>query len=142
MTAAFVVDASVAVAWVHPAQATAETQALLGALEHGALIEVPAIWPFEVANALLVLTRRRRLSDAERVRALTALQEIAPKVDADSVALALTKLSKLAAEHDLSVYDACYLELAIRKKLPLACKDGPLRKAAKRCGLKLLLPAP
>ena len=59
MTETFVVDASVAVAWVHPAQATAETQALLAALESGAVVEVPAIWPLEVANALLVLSRRK-----------------------------------------------------------------------------------
>lgn len=141
MIAAFVVDASVAVAWVHPGQATSETQSLLQALEAGALIEVPAVWPLEVANALLVLARRRRLSHAERSRALVALQALCPKVDTDSVALGLTTLSKLAVDHDLSVYDASYLELAIRRKLPLACKDGPLRKAAKRCGLKLLLPA-
>lgn len=141
MTPHFVVDASVAVAWVHPAQATAESQALLADLEHGAVVEVPAIWPLEVANALLVLRRRKRLTDPERRRALTALHELRLQVDMDAVGFALTKLSALAAEHDLSVYDAAYLELAIRKKLPLACKDGPLRKAGRRCGLTLLLSA-
>jgi len=74
-------------------------------------------------------------------RALTALQAIRPKVDTDSVGFALTKLSALATAYDLSVYDAAYLELAIRKKLPLACKDGPLRKAGRRCGLSVLLSA-
>jgi len=44
----------------------------------------------------------------------------------------------LAVEHRLSIYDAAYLELALRKKLPLGCKDGPLREAAKRCHLKSL----
>ena len=52
--------------------------------------------------------------------------------------LALTKLSDLASKHDLSVYDATYLELALRAKIPLACKDGPLREAARRCRVRLL----
>ncbi len=134
----FVVDASIGVAWVHPAQATPETDALLQAVHDGAIVEVPAIWPLEVANALLVLTRRKRLSNTERLRALAAIQEMASKVDAESVSLAFTKLSRLAAERNVSVYDASYLELALRKKLALACKDGPLRDAAKACGLKLV----
>lgn len=121
-----------------PAQATPHTDALLQAVDDGAVLEVPVIWPLEVANALLVLTRRKRLSDAERLRALAAIQAIAPKVDAESVSLALTKLSRLAADCHLSVYDASYLELAKRKRLALACKDGPLRDAAKACGLKVV----
>lgn len=140
MNESFVVDASVTIAWVHPAQATAGTDALLEALEGGAIVEVPAVWPLEVANALLVLARRKRLTEAQRLRALAALGEIAPVIDTESVRLALTTLSTLASRHGLSVYDACYLELAMRKKLPLACKDAPLRKAAKRCQVKLLLP--
>jgi predicted nucleic acid-binding protein len=52
-------------------------------------------------------------------------------------ALALTRLSELAAAHGLSVYDAAYLELALRRGLVLGCKDGPLRRAAKRSGVRL-----
>jgi hypothetical protein len=70
----FVADASVAIAWVHPAQATAETQAMLQSVRAGALLHVPALWPLEVANALLVLTRRRKLSAAERRVALGWLE--------------------------------------------------------------------
>ena len=66
MTQAFVADASVAVAWVHPAQATPHTAAMLDAIAEGATLEVPALWPLEVANALLVLVRRRKLAEAER----------------------------------------------------------------------------
>jgi len=67
---AFVADASVAIAWVHPAQATDATQALLKSIRSGAGIHVPALWPLEVANALLVLTRRKRLTEDERRLAL------------------------------------------------------------------------
>ena len=51
--------------------------------------------------------------------------------------LAFSRLSELASAHELSVYDAAYLELARRKGLTLACKDGPLRKAARRAGVAL-----
>lgn len=70
MTRAFVADASVAVGWVHPAQATPETAAMLDSIAEGAILEVPALWPLEVANALTVLVRRRKLSEKERQTAL------------------------------------------------------------------------
>lgn len=69
MTRAFVADASVALGWVHPAQATALTGAMLDAIAEGATLEVPALWPLEVANALLVLERRRKLTRDEGRRA-------------------------------------------------------------------------
>jgi hypothetical protein len=56
MSGPFVADASVAVAWVHPAQATRATTAMLQSIANGAIVEVPALWPVEVANALLVFT--------------------------------------------------------------------------------------
>ena len=138
MSDRFVADASVGIAWVHPAQATPQTEALLEAVYNGAVVEAPALWPLEVANALLVLVRRKKLSADERQRSLVALQNLAVELDHEMSSLAFTKLSTLASEHRLSIYDAAYLELALRKKLPLGCKDGPLRAAAKRCHLKSL----
>ena len=66
MTRAFVADASVAIGWVHPAQATPHTASMLDAIADGATVEVPALWPLEVANALTVLQRRRKLTPDER----------------------------------------------------------------------------
>ena len=137
MTRAFVADASVAVAWVHPAQATTQTAAMLDTLADGATLEVPALWPVEVANALLVLVRRRKLNEDERQTGLGWLRGLPLRIDAETAALAFSRLSELAAAHHLSVYDAAYLELAHRRKLPLACTDGPLRKAAKQAGIDL-----
>ena len=136
MRGAFVADASVAVAWVHPGQATPETASMLEAIAGGATLEVPAIWPLEVANALTVLARRRKLTDEDRRIAVSQLRELPVTVDHEMAALAFTTLSDLAAAHGLSVYDAAYLELALRRKLVLGCKDGPLRDAARRCGVK------
>jgi predicted nucleic acid-binding protein len=134
---AFVVDASVAIAWVHPAQATKQTAAMLDAIADGATVEVPALWPLEVANALIVLVRRRKLVEDERQVGLAWLRGLRVRVDHEMSALAFSRLSELAATHQLSVYDAAYLELAQRRKLRLGCTDGPLRTAAKRAGVGL-----
>jgi len=137
VTRTFVADASVAVGWVHPAQATQETDAMLDAIAEGASLEVPALWPLEVANALTVLVRRRKLTAGERQTGLGWLRALPLRVDHEGSSLAFTRLSELATTHHLSVYDAAYLELAQRRKLVLGCNDGPLRKAAAQCGVGL-----
>lgn len=137
MTAPFIADASVAIGWVHPAQATSETAAMLDAIADGATLEVPALWSSEVANALTVLVRRRKLAEDERQAALGWLRGLRVRVDHEVAALAFDRLSELAATYKLSVYDAAYLELAMRRRLTLGCKDGPLRSAAARAGVRL-----
>jgi predicted nucleic acid-binding protein len=137
VTRAFVADASVAIGWVHPPQATTQTAAMLDALGEGATLEVPAPWPLEVANALLVLVRRRKLTEDERQTGLAWLRGLPVRIDPEAAPLAFSRLSELAAAHQLSVYDAAYLELAQRRKLALACHHGPLRKVAKQAGVSL-----
>lgn len=137
MTVPFVADASVAIGWVHPAQATRHTDAMLEAVAEGAKVEVPSLWPLEIANALLVLERRRKLTADERQAGLRWLRGLPLRIDHETAPLAFSRLSELASTHQLSVYDAAYLELAQRTGLALGCKDGPLRKAAKRAGVAL-----
>jgi len=137
VTRIFVADASVAIGWVHPAQATPQTDAMLDAVAEGATLEVPSLWPLEVANALIVLVRRRKLLEVERQAALGWLRGLRVRIDHESAVLGLTRLAELACDHRLSVYDAAYLELAQRRKLALGCKDGPLRKAADAAGVTL-----
>ena len=137
MTRSFVADASVAIGWVHPGQATAYTAAMLDAIADGAAIEVPALWPLEVANALTVLVRRRKLTEAERQVGLGWLRGLPLRIDHEMASLVFSRLSDLATAHQLSIYDAAYLELAQRRKLALACADGPLRKAARQSGVSL-----
>ena len=137
MSGPFVADASVAIAWVHPAQATESTQAMLQSVRGGAVVQVPALWPLEVANALLVLTRRGKLRDRERRAALGWIQRLPVRIDHEMSAIACGRLSELASEYTLSVYDATYLELAQRLNLPLGCKDGALRVAAQACNVKV-----
>lgn len=137
MSAAFVADASVAIAWVHPGQATEETDQALEEIAEGASLDVPTIWPLEVANALTVLTRRDKLTERERDQALRWLRALRIRVDQETSSLVLTTLPDIAGRYGLSVYDAAYLELAARKELRLCCKDGSLRKAAARHGIEL-----
>jgi predicted nucleic acid-binding protein len=137
VTQTFVVDASVAIGWVHPAQATAHTGAMLSAIAEGATLEVPALWPLEVANALTVLQRRRKLTEDERQAGLGWLRGLPLRIDHEMAVLAFSRLSELASAHQLSVYDAAYLELAQRRRLVLGCKDGPLRTAARRARVSL-----
>lgn len=137
MKRAFVADASVAIAWVHPAQATPETDAMLDRLAAGDSLVVPALWPLEVANALTVLRRRRKLTPDEARTAIEIIRELPTVIDHEAAALAFTRLVDLASEHQLSVYDATYIELARRRQLPLASNDDQMKQAAIRSGLGL-----
>jgi predicted nucleic acid-binding protein len=137
VTPGFVADASVTIGWVHPGQATAETAEMLDAIADGATLDVPALWSLEVSNALLVLVRRRKLSEDERQAGLGWLRGLRVRIDHEAASLGFSRLAELATAHRLSVYDAAYLELAQRRSLPLGCLDGPLRKAAKTAGVRL-----
>ena len=139
MSEGFIADSSVGVAWAVHSQASDATDALLDQVAAGAPLIVPTLWPFEIANSLLVLLRRKKILAPERVRALEALARLPFRVDDEGPRLALGRISALAADHGLSVCDGAYLELAVRRKLPLASRDDALCRAARTCRIKLLL---
>lgn len=139
MSEGFVADSSVGVAWAVHSQASDATDQLLENVAAGTSLVVPTLWPFEVANSLLVLLRRRKILAEDRDRALGSLARLPLVVDDEGPRFAFGRISELAAEHGLSVYDAVYLELAARRKLPLASRDEALRKSAQACRVKLLL---
>jgi predicted nucleic acid-binding protein len=138
LSASFVVDASVGFAWVYEDRATPETDLLLNELAAGALAVVPAMWFLEVANVLLTAQRRHRLTPAQRRTALETLDAMHFIVDDEAPRCAFGKTSELAEKHGLTVYDAHYLEVALRRKLPLGSRDDALRQAARRCGVKVV----
>ena len=138
MSEAWVVDSSVGFAWVHPHQATPEKEKLLEEVEAGALVVIPALWFVEMANSLLVLRRRKRLTKEDRKAALETLASLQFTVDEEAARAAFQKTSELAKEHGLTIYDATYLEVALRRKLCLASRDKALISAAKKCGVKTL----
>ena len=134
---AFVVDASIALAWCFADEATPAADALLDRLvdEEAA---APALWRLEVANALAMAERRGRLTVAGVTRSVALLQRPTIAIDAEGSERAFRDLLDLARSERLTVYDATYLELALRLGVPLASKDLKLRKAAARLGLALL----
>ena len=139
MSEGFVADSSVAIAWALESQASAATEHLLNEVASGQPFFVPVLWSFEIANALLVLTRRRRIQPEQCVRARRALSRLTPIVDEEGSLFVWDEIGDLAAKYDLSVYDATYLEVAVRRNLPLASRDAPLNIAARREGVRTLL---
>lgn len=134
---AFVLDASIALAWCFADEATPATDALLDRLADEEAV-APALWRLEVANALTLAERRGRLSVAGLTRSVNLLQRLAVAIDAEGPDRAFRELLDLARSHRLTVYDAAHLDLALRLGLPLASKDARLRKAAAGLGLALL----
>jgi predicted nucleic acid-binding protein len=102
---------------------------------------VPAIWPLEVGNVLLVAERKKRLSQAAVVRFLALLDGLPITVEQETRERMLKEIVSLAREHGLSTYDASYLDLAMRLDLPLATQDTSLAKAAKKCKVPAFEPA-
>jgi predicted nucleic acid-binding protein len=137
MSPSFVVDASVAMTWCFKDEITPATQRLLMDLS-SKLALVPAWWYVEIANVLALAERKGRLSTRELDDFLVVLNSVQVEVDNEAHQRAFGHLLPLCRAHQLTSYDAIYLDLAIRRKLPLATLDAPLRKAAKRIGLVLL----
>ena len=140
--AAFVVDASATLPWCFADEATAATNALLARLRRGDEAIVPAHWPLEVSNALLIVVRRKRISPQDAHQFLQDLEFLPIRIDTMTMNQLRTAVFPLADQYNLTVYDAAYLELAIREGLPLATLDDDLRKGAGVAGALLLLPIP
>jgi predicted nucleic acid-binding protein len=129
---AFVVDASVSAAWFLPDEATSATEAALQATAtHD--VWVPSLWLLEVGNLLLSAQRRRRITADKRRELAAAAACLRIRVDREPVAI--TALDDLAALHGLSAYDAAYLELSVRRQLPLATLDTALLAAMPQAGV-------
>ena len=134
----FVLDCSVTMAWCFDDEATPYTESVQDQLADMRAV-VPTIWPLEVANAALVGERRKRLDEARSTRFFALLRGLPISVDDDTSGKAFGEIAHLARAHNLSSYDAAYLELAIRRGLPLACLDGKLKTAATAVGVMLFL---
>lgn len=137
-TKRFVLDASVTLAWCFPEESTNETEAILDLLANGSEALTPAIWPFEVANALLVGERRKRMSVAQVTSVLRRIAELPISVDPVRASRAFEQVLSFARQQQLTEYDAAYLELALREGLPLATLDEQLRRAVTSAGIALV----
>ena len=136
--AVFVVDASLALAWWFEDEGSSRTNILLERLRQGDQIVVPAHWPTEILNGLLVAQRRKRISAGQPALFWDEIErlpiETEPALTSDRAKTVLA----LSEKHSLTVYDAAYLELALRRGLPLGTLDADLRNAAHAESVALL----
>ncbi|MCD4750894.1 MAG: type II toxin-antitoxin system VapC family toxin [Thermoanaerobaculales bacterium] len=134
----FVLDCSVTMSWVFSDERTPDTTELLQSLTEDVAV-VPQIWSFEVANVLLVATRRGRIKHNDQLHLVAAITALPIEVDRESHSQALTATLNIASEQGLSAYDAAYLELALRRSLPLATLDRRLRSTCAAVGVVSVL---
>ncbi len=133
----FIIDNSVVMSWCFKDQANAYADSILERLIES-MAYVPSVWPLEVVNVLLAAERKKYISQADSVRFISLLAELPIVVESDSPVKSMKELLGLARAHDLSSYDASYLDLAMKKGLPLATLDEKLRKAAVHTSVLIL----
>ena len=136
---AFVLDCSVTMAWIFHDEATRDTDRLRDSLVEDKAF-VPSLWPVEVGNVLLVATRRGRVRVDEWPEIRANLEALPIEIDPVATSRVWGASLELAETHQISVYDAMYLELAVRLQLPLASLDRALLAAARAVGIEALSP--
>ena len=132
-----VIDSSITLAWLFADERTEAANAVLqSATESGAV--APSLWRLEVANALQMAVRRKRIDAAFRDASIKDLRGLDIEIDAETDAHAWKATLQLSDRYGLTLYDAAYLELAQRRDLPLATLDQQLRVAAAALGVVVL----
>ena len=133
-----VVDASMALSWMLADEVGPEPSVAGGrVVAEGAI--VPSFWRLEVANALRNAVRRKRCSEIDATRALHWFDNLRIEVDPETDRHAWGETRRLSKRHDLTLYDAAYLELALRRRLPLASRDDALLAAAQARGVETVI---
>lgn len=132
-----VLDCSLAMAWCFEDEASADCDAVLDQVGRTGA-SVPALWHWEVANALAMAERRGRLSASDRMIRLKLLESLPIITDSEGVGRAWRETLLLAQTHGLSVYDAAYLELCLRLGAELATRDSALRRVSSSLGVSVL----
>ncbi len=136
----FVIDNSVALAWCFEDEQTAGVMAILDrTAEAGAF--APQLWPVEALNGLLTAERRGRIDRDTRRRLAGFLQALPISIDDETANKIWSATADLAEQHQLTAYDAAYLELAVRRGVPLATSDTALMAAAISLGVPVLATA-
>ncbi|MFM8858660.1 MAG: type II toxin-antitoxin system VapC family toxin [Methylocystis sp.] len=131
-----VLDASTTLSWYFDDETTPVTDAVLEQVASGGAV-TPSLWRLEVANALQMALRRKRITRSYRDEVLTQPRDMPISIDFETDAQAWTATLSLSERFSLTLYDATYLELAQRQNLPLATLDQELRAAAKALEIKV-----
>lgn len=130
--ASLVLDASVTLSWLMPDE-KGQFEILDKVANEGAI--VPTIWGLEISNSLLYAQRAGRITGLKRQNAIYLLKDLGIKVDRTSLEHIWSETMDLAERYGLTIYDASYLELALRYDLPLATIDKFLKQASKKAGI-------
>ena len=132
-----VIDSSITLNWLLYDEHTPESDELFDSVtDQGAI--VPTLWRLEIANALQVAVRRKQIDAAYRDRCIQKLQRLPIEVDPETDKQAWSATLQLSERHNITVYDAAYLELALRCGIPLATRDQRLARVASEAGGKVL----
>lgn len=137
MSDPFVVDNSVVMSWCFKDETNEYADAVLDLLCETTAF-VPSIWPLEVVNVLVTAERRGRLSEADTVRFITLLSQLPIHVEQERPERIMKDLTALAREHNLSSYDASYLDLSMKRGLSIATLDARLIEAAKKVNVSIV----
>lgn len=137
MNATLIIDCSITMAWCFEDESTPKNLAVLDRLADEAAL-VPAHWYLEVSNFLAMAEKRRRITTAKSMEFLTYLGTLKFEIDHEVFGRAFDQLLRLCRAHGLTSYDAAYLDLALRRGIPLASLDDELRVEAKSLGIALL----
>ncbi len=137
MKPALVLDCSMTMAWCFADEGTPETAAIQDRLASEAAV-VPAHWFLEVVNVLTMAEKRRRISPDDASQFLQMLSVLDIQVDDEVSRRAFDHILPLCRSHGLTSYDAAYLDLVIRRQLPLASLDDALRQAVTSLGMPVL----
>jgi len=128
-----ILDTSIAISWCFSDETSALSQAALTAVSGGSPL-VPSYFRLELANVIATCERTKRLIGSQAEHYIRLIDELPFEVDEATDRNALRSTLTLARKHRLTSYDAAYLELAIRTRLPLATTDKALAKAAVAAG--------
>ena len=134
----FVVDAAVALCWYFPKQKTVYTEAIFDRLAGGDEALAPALWPFEVVNGLVVAARQKAITLVQLETFIADLKDLPVSIDLGGVGRSYSSIVRLCRQHQLSSYDASYLDLALVEGVSIATLDKNLRAAASNAGVELL----
>jgi len=135
----FVLDASVTLAWMFEDETNEFADRVQDRIQISEVI-APAIWPLETLNAVLMAERRGRLLPAKRPEIVRRLRALPINVDSSDRARTFDSIMPLAVALGVTTYDASYLELALRRSLPLATIDQRMTAAASAAGVPLFTP--
>lgn len=135
MVSRCIVDTSAAAAWAFQDEQTPQSRSFLKHVQRGDLV-VPAIWPAEILNMLRVAERRARISHSEVSRFLRLVRQLNVQIDDPTRIVRTDAVIDTARRFNLTAYDACYLELAVRVHLPLVTRDAELLQASTLVGVE------